>query len=174
MTVRNIFLVHFLGGDTTDDNYSTFTDVQQQQQQQQHLTKLQHHHLTQQQQQQQYEAAKKIRDKKHDRRSHQKEFQKIEKASQLIREDPNTLLPRSHFDNQAFKTNSGQPNPEKNINEFADLLISKLSAVKKEVEGKLMLTHKLNQVGDGDSSVASLGPYSAADQHKKRYQQQVR
>ncbi len=130
--------------------------------------------MTQQQQQQQYEAAKKIRDKKHDRRSHQKEFQKIEKASQLIREDPNTLLPRSHFDNHAFKTNSGQPNPEKNINEFADLLISKLSAVKKEVEGKLMLTHKLNQVGDGDSSVASLGPYSAADQHKKRYQQQVR
>ncbi len=157
----------FKGGDTTDD-YSTFSDLQQQKQQltQQHLT---------QQQQQQREAARKIREKKLESRSRHKEFQKIEKSSQLIREDPNTLLPKSHFDLVAKKTNLGQPNPEKNINEFADLLISKLSAVKKDRETVQLLNHRLEQIGDGDSSVASAGPLSTTDQRKKRYhQQQVR
>jgi hypothetical protein len=70
----------------------------------------------------------------------------------------------------------GQPNPEKNINEFADLLISKLSAVKKDRETVQLLNHRLDQIGDGDSSVASAGHHSTADQRKKRFQhqQQVR
>ncbi len=140
----------FQGGDTTDDNYSTFTDIHQQ-----------------------LATAKKINDKKMERKQQAKEFQRMEKESQLIKEDPRTLLPRSHVTKQALKTNQGQPNPEKNIHEFADLLISKLSVVRKEIQDKILLNKKLNQVTDADSSVASFGPYSSDANSKKRYQQQV-
>jgi len=60
-----------------------------------------------QQQQQQRDVARKIREKRTESRNRQKEFQKIEKSSQLIREDPNTLLPKPHFGLQATKTNQG-------------------------------------------------------------------
>jgi hypothetical protein len=108
-----------------------------------------------------------------ERKQQAKEFQRMEKESQLIKEDPRTLLPRSHVTKQALKTNQGQPNPEKNIHEFADLLISKLSVVRKEIQDKILLNKKLNQVTDADSSVASFGPYSSDTNSKKRYQQQV-
>ena len=109
-----------------------------------------------------------MREKKLQQRNQQKEFSRIEKASQLVREDPNNLLPGAK---QPTKIEQSQL-AEKSPDEFANILISKLMAVKKEREGKLMLQQKLNQVGDGDSSVASLGPYTT-DQHKKqRYHQQ--
>ena len=109
-----------------------------------------------------------MREKKVQQRNQQKEFSRIEKASQLVREDPNNLLPGAK---QPTKIEQSQL-AEKSPDEFANILISKLMAVKKEREGKLMLQQKLNQVGDGDSSVASLGPYTT-DQHKKqRYHQQ--
>ena len=109
-----------------------------------------------------------MREKKLQQRNQQKEFSRIVKASQLVREDPNNLLPGAK---QPTKIEQSQL-AEKSPDEFANILISKLMAVKKEREGKLMLQQKLNQVGDGDSSVASLGPYTT-DQHKKqRYHQQ--
>jgi hypothetical protein len=73
-----------------------------------------------------------------------------------------------------MKASQGQPNPEKNIEEFANLLISKLQAVKKSREDEKLLKQKLNQVGDGDSSVASAGPYTVDPLQKKRHQHQVR
>lgn len=140
-----------VGGDTTDDNYSTFTDVQQQQIQQY--------------------AAKKHREKKMERRQQQKEFQKIEKSAQLTREDPNQFLPRPNFDKVVGKGLPNQPNPSKDIEAFANLLTSKLATVKKSLEGNVKLNQKLSQLGDGDSSVASAGPPTA--EQKKRYQYAV-
>ena len=138
------------GGDLTDDNYSTFTDVQQQ---------------------------KKPLDKKLERRNQMKEFQRMERASQsqTFKENPNQLLPPKNLDKQQLMLKSSQvhPNPEKHIEEFAKLLISKLAAHKKELDDKKLLKEKLGQVGDGDSSVASLGATTADQQKKRRYQQQV-
>ena len=91
-----------------------------------------------------------------------------------MREDPNSLLPPKNLDKQLMmKSREGQPNPEKDIDEFARLLISKLAAHRKDLDDKKLLQEKLGQVGDGDSSVASLGPYTADQQRKKRYPQQV-
>jgi hypothetical protein len=71
---------------------------------------------------------------------------------------------------QGLKTNAGQPNPEKNIDEFASVLISKLSAVRKSREDETLLKQKLQQVGDCDSSIAS---FDQQQQQRKRYQNQV-
>jgi hypothetical protein len=71
------------GGDTTDDNYSTFTDLQQPP-----------------------PSAKKVVDKKQERRQLSRELHKMEKSAQLVKEHPNTLLPRSHFDKQVTERGS--------------------------------------------------------------------
>ena len=95
--------------------------------------------------------------------------------SQTFKENPNQLLPPKNLDKQQLMLKSSQvhPNPEKHIEEFAKLLISKLAAHKKELDDKKLLKEKLGQVGDGDSSVASLGATTADQQKKRRYQQQV-
>ena len=104
-----------------------------------------------------------------------KEFQRASQ-SQQFKENPNQLLPPKNLDKQQLMLKSSQvhPNPVKHIEEFAKLLISKLAAHKKELDDKKLLKEKLGQVCDGDSSVASLGPTTADQQKKRRYQQQVR
>jgi hypothetical protein len=40
-----------------------------------------------------------------------------------MKENPNQLLPPKNIDKQLMKSSQGQPNPEKNIEDFAKLLI---------------------------------------------------